>query len=445
MRTTRPSTSPQRSPRRTSRGLTLCVATTLGAPMLLGLTASPATAATVPAGAFADAYGLSIDTTVLAGNIPVQVDPIAPSSSSCPPAAMPKTASLLSGGDPAVAEVGLLNTGAATDCAVPKSLASAQVENADALGLAGPIAIHADSITSTASADCAANPTGSTRIVNLTVGGTAVPLPLDQAPNTELLAPIFNPLGIRVILNEQHPAASGRGIVVNGIHIIASDSGALPIGGEVIRGDVVISHAAAGVVCPGGPGSTNGTLPPPDITFDKTAAPSVAEPGDTVTYTAKVTNTSTTPCEVLRFIEHVAPPFELVSTAGPLGTTYDTPAPVRTDGGVDAVLRPTGVVIAAKGSVTQTFAVKVKDGAAPGTYYDSLEIFCGPNGNFVSGPLAPVTIPAEVPVVVPPKAPPVTVVVAPPTLPRTGGAPVLAALAVLLTGAGISLRRLRTA
>jgi uncharacterized repeat protein (TIGR01451 family) len=217
------------------------------------------------------------------------------------------------------------------------------------------------------------------------------------------------------------------------------------VGGGLIRGDVVVSHAAAGVVCPGGPGTSNGTLPAPDITFAKTATPTSAAPGDTVTYAATVTNTSATACEVLRFIEHVAPAFDLVSSSGPLGTKLDTPAPTRADGGVDAVLRPTGVSIPAKGSVTQTFVVKVKSGAAPGTYYDSLEIYCGPNGNFVSGPLAPVTVTGTVTPVTPPGVtPPVTVVDAPPTLPRTGGVPLAAGAAVLLVGAALGLSRLRT-
>ncbi len=412
---------------------------------LLGVS-TPAYAADAPAGAFSDAYALSIDTTLLQGNVPVKVGPLAPTSSSCPPAATPKTATVLGGGDAQVAKAAVLNSGTSADCAAPVSNAMAQVENADALGLAAPIAIHADSVTTTASADCTKNPTASTKILNLTVGGTPVPLPLDQAPNTEILAPIFNPLGLRVIINEQHPAASGRGIVVNGIHIIAGAFGALPVGGPIVRGDIVISHAAAGVVCPGGPGGTNGSLPAPDITFAKSADPTTAKQGETVTYTATVTNTSTTSCEVLRFIEHIAPPFTFVSTAGPLGTKTDSPAPVRGDGGVDAVLRPTGVSIASKASVTQTFVVKVKDDAAPGTYYNSLEIYCGPNGNFISGPLAPVTIPADVPVVTPPVVkPPVTVVSAPPALPRTGGAPLLGGLAVLLTAAGLGLRRFRTA
>ena len=417
----------------------------LALPLALGGLTAPAAAATAPAGAFADSYGLSVDTTILQGNVPVVVDPLAAVSSSCPPPGAAQTDSLLSGGDAQVAQVGVLNTGAATDCSKPAALASAQVTNVNALGLAAPIAIHADAVTSTAETSCTAKPTASTVITNLTVGGTAIPLPTDVEPNTEVAGAILNPLGLKLVVNEQHPAASGRGIVVNGLHLIAAGFGALPVGGGVIRGDVVVSHAVAGVVCPGGPGSDNGGLGAPDITFAKDATPTTAGPGQTVTYKATVTNTSATACEVLRFIEHVAPAFDLVSSSGPLGTALDDPAPTRTDGGVDAVLRPTGVSIPAKGSVTQTFTVKVKAGAKPGTYYDSLEIYCGPNGDFVSGPLAPVTVPAAV---VPPTTgvtPPVTVVDAPPTLPRTGGAPLTAGAALLLLVAGLGLRRARTA
>ncbi len=409
-------------------------------PLGVVVTSTPATAATVPAGGFADAYGLSIDTTLLQGNVPVKVGPLAPVASSCPPVGGSKTAQLLQAGDAQVAKAAVLNTGAGTDCGAKKSLASAQVTDINALGVAAPIAIHADAITSTAAVGCATAPTGSTVVTNLTVGGTVVPLPTTIPPNTDLLPQVFGPLGLRIILNEQHPASSGRGLVVNGLHIIGSNTGVIPVGGGVLRGDVVISHAVAGVVCPGGPGGTNGSLPKPDISFTKVATPSSIKAGATVTYTATVTNTSTTGCEVLRFIEHVAPPFDLVSSAGAFGTKLDAPAPVRTDGGVDAVLRPTGVVIGAGKSVTQTFTVKAKDSAAPGTYYDSLEIYCGPNGDFVSGPLAPVTITAVV--ATPPRVNrPVTVVSGPPQLPRTGGAPLAAGAACLVLAAAFGLRR----
>ncbi|MCU1595355.1 MAG: putative repeat protein family [Frankiales bacterium] len=415
-------------------------------PLVLGGMQTSASAATVDSGGFAEAYGLLIDATLLQGNVPVTVGPLAPVASSCPPASGVKTTQLLGAGDPTVARADVLNTGAATDCSGNKSLASAQTTNVTALGAAAPLKIETDEITATSGTTCATAPKGSTVIANLKVGGTAVPLPTDIPPNTDLLPQLFGPLGIRVILNEQHPAASGRGLVVNGLHIIAAGAGALPIGGAVIRGDVIISHAVSGVVCPGGPGSDNGGLPKPDISFTKVANPTTAKPGEKVTYTATVTNTSTTPCEVLKFVEHVSPAFNLGSSAGAFGTALDTPAPVRTDGGVDAVLRPTGLTIAPGKSAVQTFTVTVKPTTAPGTYYDSLEIYCGLNGNFVSGPLAPVTVPAAAAPAPPAVTPPVDVAgPAAPQLPRTGGSPLPAAAALVLLASAAVIYRKRLA
>ena len=160
-----------------------------------------------------------------------------------------------------------------------------------------------------------------------------------------------------------------------------------------------------------------------------------------------VTNTSTQPCEVLRLIDHIAPAFDLVSTAGAFGNAYDKPAPVRTDGGVDAVLRPTTLTIAPKASATQTFTVKVRDKAVPGTYYNSLELYCGVNGDFVSGPLAPVTV---VKTGTLGSSGPVSVSSgaqqqqqAPQQLPRTGGSPMVATAALLLLAAALGTRRLQ--
>jgi uncharacterized repeat protein (TIGR01451 family) len=420
----------------------------LAAPALLILLpfATSASAATVTAGGFAEAYGLMVDTTLLQGNVPVAIGPLAPVSSSCPPNGAAKTAEVLGPvGDPRVAQVDVLRSGAGTDCTKEDSLASAQTTNLDALGAAAPVAIHADLITATSQTSCAAAPKGSTVFTNLTVGGQAVPLPTSVDPNFDLLPELFGPLGIRVILNEQHPAASGRGLVVNGMHIIAANTGALPVGGGVIRGDVIVSHAVSGVVCPGGPGSDNGGLPAPGITFAKTAAPLTPEAGDSVTYTATVHNSSSAACEVLKLVDHIAPAFDLVSTAGAFGKDTDTPAPARTDGGVDAVLRPTSLTIAPGASAVQTFTVKVKDKAVPGTYYNSLELYCGVNGDFVSGPLAPVTVTATgtlgsgtVPTSATTSQEPASA-----TLPRTGGSPLMALGGLLLITAGYALRKVR--
>ncbi|HUR12944.1 MAG TPA: choice-of-anchor P family protein [Mycobacteriales bacterium] len=413
----------------------------LAAPLFLG-TASPALAATPPAGAYAEAYGLLVDTTLLEGSLPAKIGPEAPAASSCPVTGGTKSAQVLGVGDPAVAKAEVITDTATADCGVPSAKAVSRIVNVDALGAAPQVAIHADAVTATSTSSCTKAPFGSTDIVNLSIGGNVFPIPDDLDPNTEIpgVADVAAALGLRIIFNEQHPASEGRGLVVNAIHIIANGSGVLPVGGSVIRGDIIIGHAVSGVVCPGGPGTDNGGLPKPDISFAKAASPSTAKPGATVTYTATVKNQSTTPCEVLRFIDHIAPAFTLVSTAGAFGTNYDKPPPARTDGGVDAVLRPDGVTIGAGKSVTQTFTVTVKDDATPGTYYDTLEIFCGPNGDFVSGPLAPVTVPAPG-VVAPPKTPdagPDDPVFAP-----TGLSTPLAGTALLLIMAAVGTRRLQ--
>ena len=411
----------------------------LAAPLLLG-TASPALAATPPAGAYAESYGLLVDTDLLAGNVPLKVGPEAPVASSCPPGGT-KSAQLIDVPADPLAHADVITDTATTACAPASGKAVSNIVNVDAL-MGQPVAVHADAITATSSTTCTTKPGGSTKVLNLSIAGSSVDIPADPPPNFEPWAPLLAPLGLRIIINEQHPAATGRGFVVNGLHIIAAEEGAaLPVGGQVIRGDIVIAHAVSGVVCPGGPGSDNGGLPKPDISFTKDASPSTAGPGATVTYTATVTNQSTTACEVLRFVDHIAPAFTLVSTAGPLGTKFDTPPPARSDGGVDAVLRPTGVTIGAGKSVTQTITVKVKDDATPGTYYNTLEMFCGPNGDFVSGPLAPVTVPA--PGVV---TPPTTPVEQPPTTPvfaPTGLSTTVTGISLLLLIAAVGTRRLQ--
>lgn len=427
-------------------GLRAGSAALLAAAGLVLLPAAPAQAAATD-GAYAEGAGLIIDTTVLAGNVSIKRTEGA-TASSCFPQGQPATKSLIGPlGSATVAQAAAVSSGASAVCTgatgVPKALGGAQLTNVDALQVAAPVALHVDAITTTSQTDCVNAPTGSTDIVGLTIGGTSVVPDGLVAPNTLVANPLLDQLGIRIILNEQRPAANGRGLVVNGIHIIAANFGAVPVGGSVIRGDIIISHAVSGVVCANGRGSQN---PPgvnaPDITFAKDATPSTVAAGTTVTYKATVTNTSTTACQVLRFVDHLPSAVEFVSTAGPFGTAVDTPLSVRGDGGQDAILRPTGMTIAPKASVVQTFVVKVKAGVAPGTYYNNLELFCGPNGDFVSGPLAPITVPAPVvepPVVVPPVVPPVV-----PSLPRTGGEPLLALGALAAVGAAFGARRLAT-
>lgn len=434
-----------------SLGRKLLAATGAGALTLLVLGTPPASAASAPVGGFANANGIIINLTVLTavpvpgafGNTPIDPNTFSSASQSClPNAGKPVEGSFPGNVDASpAATANTLNTLAGANCAGPSAVASAQTEGLTALINAGVPTISADVIRAQANSDCTTAPNAKGSVFqNLKIAGTTV-LP-DPAPNTVIP---LGPLG-SVIVNEQHPTADGRGIVVNGLHII----GASPL----LRGDIIISHAVSGVVCANGPNPPECLTPPcgggsnfsgvpgakPEITFTKDANPSTAKAGATVTYTATVTNRSAADCDVLRFFDHLDPVFDYVSTAGGFGTTVTTPAPKRSDGGTDVIVVPSGVTLAAGKSLTQTFVVKLKPDVAPGTYYNNLELFCAVNGDFASGPLAPVTVPAPAPpVVAPPPA-----AVAPQTLPRTGGAPLVAGAGLLLLLAAAGIRRAMT-
>jgi uncharacterized repeat protein (TIGR01451 family) len=408
---------------------------------VLAVGATPAQAA-APSGGFADAAGIIVHLTALTAipipgplsGSPLDPNTFATSSRSCPPTVAGNDPhELLNVGAAPAAEANTINTIAQAQCNASDAVASAaaQTEGLKALFNGAAPTITADVIRAQANSDCTKAPNAAGSLFqNLTIAGQAIPdvLALNQ-PNRRIDIPGL----ATVIVNEQHPSADGRGIVVNGLHII----GASPL----LRGDLIISHAVSGVVCPNGKGSEfTAPLTKPDITFGKDANPSTANAGDTVTYTSTVTNTSTADCDVLRYFDHLDPAFDIVSTDGAFGKAFTTPAPKRSDGGSEVILEPTGLVIGAGKSVTQTFVVKLKADVKPGTYYNNLELFCAVNGDFASGPLAPVTVPA--PVVAPPPPPPAAP--APEQLPRTGGSPLLAAAGLLLLVGVAGIRRAAT-
>ena len=411
---------------------TLASASALALALLGVAPAAPAAAQSAPAAGFADAKGVIVDLTVLTavpipgalGNTPLDANTFARASQSCPPqAGEPDEQTRLDiPASPAVT-ARTVTAMAGARCDTPVSVASAQTEDLDLLVNAGVPTISADVIRAQANSSCDVAPNAEgTTIVGLTIAGQAIPA--DVPPNTEIPLPGIG----TVIVNEQHPSATGRGIVVNGLHVIGS--------GPLLRGDLVISHAVSGVACPNGKASEIAEgLEAPDIAFDKTATPTTARAGDTITYNATVTNTSDAPCDVISFFDHLDPAFEFVSTSGGFGDAAQDPVPTRGEGGgQDVVLRPTDVVLEPGATVNQTIVVRLKSDVAPGTYWNNLEIFCALNGNFASGPLAPVTVPPAA-VQAPAAAP------APVQLPRTGAAPVMALGALLLVGAGLGARR----
>jgi uncharacterized repeat protein (TIGR01451 family) len=433
---------------------TLASTGALALALLVGSPAAPAAAQTAaPKGAFADAFGLLVDVTAL--GVPVQTDEISRSTSTCPPGTGTVVENevldvSLPDASGTVATSDTLATRAATDCTRPTAMAQAITERATVLNTTGALPLPglpvetallaADVIDATASATCEGL-TGNTRFVNLVVAGT--PVTLDNgtvAPNTRIDIP-----GVAtVILNEQtfdlNADGSGGTIVVNGVHIIGAS--------DLLRGDIFISHAVAGVSgCPAGalmapPGGNAGF----DLT--KEATPTTATPGQTVTFTARFQNNTGAACDVLSAIDHLNPVFEFVSTAGDFGTDAELRQRPG-DGGTDVVLQPTDVVIAAGAAATQTFTVRIRENTGPGTYFNVTEIRCSQQGNFVSPPTAGVTVPAAA-ATPPPTAAPAPAVQASPAprgagrqLPETGletTVPLLGVAALLLT---MALRRRR--
>jgi uncharacterized repeat protein (TIGR01451 family) len=192
-----------------------------------------------------------------------------------------------------------------------------------------------------------------------------------------------------VILNEQHPTADGRGLVVNAIHIFNVSDSLIP---PLFTGDIIVAHAMSTVNCPNG-APTTGTGNPIYITKD--ASKSTVKRGETLTYTATVKNTADDACVVNQLVDHLPVAFEFVSTAGAAGTVAETEN--RPGGGTDVVIKPPSLTIPKDGSITQTYTVKVKADAAPTTYFNNVELLCANLGNWVKGLDAPVTVVVDTP------------------------------------------------
>ena len=383
-------------------------------------------------GASAEAYGVYVDVRLLAGNIPVQQGPLIRATQDYPPgAAAPAEANLLQAGPiPAAGElvnnIGVVSSLAGATSA-PQAVASSQAANVELFSQAGIPLITADLIRAQSNSDCVTDPNDEgTEFVNLRIAGQVDPIE-NPAPNTVITVLPVGLEALKIVINEQHPAADGRGLVVNAIHVYGTDTG-----DPLFRGDVVIAHAMSTVSCTNGKGSTGG--PTPDIFMTKDVTPNTGRPGDTVTYNASVKNNNAKPCIVNVFIDHLPQAFDFVSTSGDLGTEA-TVAP-REGGGVDLKMG-NGVTIAPGATAKQKFVLKVRDDAAPGVYFNNLEIFCANLGNFVKGLDAPFEVLGPRPQATPSSPPPSN-------MPRTGGAADgNVALAVLLLAGAYGVVRLR--
>jgi uncharacterized repeat protein (TIGR01451 family) len=425
-------------------------------------TASAQAVQTAPA-ASADAYGLDVDVKLLSGNVPINVGPEARATQDFPPAATaPAEDEVLGVGQvPAgtgqlVQNIGVISS-IASATGAPQAVASSQAVDVRLINQAGVPLITADLVRAQSNTDCVNDPNATgTEFVNLRVAGQTDPIS-NPAPNTEIAAPLFNPLGLRVIVNEQHPTADGRGLVVNAIHIYNVEPAPAS---ALFDGDIIVSHAMTTVNCPNGRGSTGNSNP---VFIVKEADKTSARPGENVTYTTTVRNTAAAACVVNQFIEHMPQAFEFVSTSGAFGEAVTQVT--RPGGGVDVILKPANVSIATGATATQTFVLKVRDDAVEGVYFNNVEILCANLGNYVKGLDAPVRVTRTAPPT--PRKPQCSDLIdndgdgkvdfgpdpgcdspqddderdAPRPLPRTGGGSTAVALGLLLAGFALALRR----
>ena len=352
---------------------------------------SQTTGSKAPA-ASADAYALDVDARLTPLNINVDQGPRARSSQEYPPqaAAPAEAAELKTGEIPAggalVQQVGVMTSFAGAN-SQPLAAAASQTLDVRLLAQSGVPLIQADVLKAVSTTDCINPPSSAgTEITNLRISTLTAPIN-DPAPNTEVAKELFNPLGLKVIVNEQHPTADGRGLVVNALHIYNYSPPGVPIVTPLFVGDLIISHAMSTVNCPNGAPSTGGDNP---IFIVKNADKAKAKPGDAITYTTVIQNKSAQACPVNQVVDHLPQMFNYESTSGAFGTEATTVT--RSGGGTDIIIKPSNVSIPAGGSATQTFVVRVRDDATPGTYFNNVEILCGNLGNYVKGLDAPVTV-----------------------------------------------------
>ena len=354
------------------RGARIILATTIGL-LLVG----PSGALAAP-GAGADAYSLLVDVELEASGLAVRVDPVARAVQEVPPGppgvAPAQASSPSAGPHPAdgslVKSIGSQQTIASAN-ATPAAHAASQASAVQLLVQNGTPRITADLVKAEAHAACDTAPhaTGTT-FTNLKVNGQAI---VNPAPNT-----IIDLGNAKLIVNEQRPASSGRGIVVNALHVVGSASQPL------FEGNLIVGHAASSVACDTA-GST-GDAAPFRLTTD--ANQSTVSRGDEVTYTVTLQTYST--CTLRALTLHAPPGFEYVSTSGAFGTSEDDEG-ARPNGGAEVSVGD-GYTLDNFGAYTQTFVLRATESAPAGLAFVNPEIRCADAGNFMQGLAAPVTV-----------------------------------------------------
>lgn len=283
-----PPSSARESGRRWSR-----FAVGLAAALLLFAAALPAAA---QASRASSAYGelINLRLVPLLGNLPAVTSGPQPSISGRGPAAYDRYAEIanlnvttpLTGSILTAAIVGVRAAGGAGPNDSVSAEATITNPGLRVLGALPLLTLTSNEIGSTATVgdlcSSAENAAGTADLANARLGGVLgnIPIPLSPAPNTVLL----NQLGIKITLNEQILAITGRvtSLTVNAVHV--QFSGAVTALG-LLSGDVILAQSKAQSEC-----GIEGL----DLALTKTAPASVAF-GSTFDYTLTVTNAGSAP------------------------------------------------------------------------------------------------------------------------------------------------------
>lgn len=285
----------------------------------------------------------------------------------------------------------------------PASHAEAVVTSASLFETAGIPLIAADLVHAASSTECTSPSSATTsaagsRLVGLSIAGEII----DETPepNTEIPlvydngtpADASDDLSVRVILNEQTPASQGYGLIVTMIHAIVST----PADAGHIFADIRIAEAFSTAYC----GQDGGPRPVRVIDFDKVVTHTDSDPqgarsggiatahrGETVTWTAKITNTSDTGCMLSTVTDTLPAHFGFVRTAG----AFDGIEPMLAE--QDVTWAPQDQLQLDPGeTLTQTITTRVAADAPYGTYTNLFGVFESSCSEASSGLMGPVTI-----------------------------------------------------
>lgn len=366
-----------------------------------------ATDDTLVHGSVARAFGVRVHVVSPLGDPSVEVDPT-PLASAADPSVSRKTERVL-GPLRAPEDGSVVSDARALIADASRGLSPAPAARAEALVShvalfeeSGVPLIEAETVRAVSDTACAGSSSRSSAAGSTLAGLRVAGQVFDATPepNTEIPlvydagtpADASDDLGVRLILNEQTPAAQGAGLIVTMIHAILYT----PADPANIFADVRIAESFSTVWCGGG-----GPRPVRIIDFDKVATRTDSDPrgalddgiatahrGETVTWTVTITNRSDTGCGLATILDSLPPHFGFVRTGGEF---IDVVPEID---GRDVIWTPAGrqLQLDAGATITQTITARVASDAPYGTYTNLFTIFESSCSEATGGLLGPVTV-----------------------------------------------------